>query len=337
MAAALAFRTLFGLAPVLIVATIVVKAVKGSAALLASFRDLLVAVGLDKIQIVSLSESGTTAQTLAEWLEHLVGQLASTNLAAIGWVGFAVIIYAANSLLVTIEKSFNVIYRAPEGRPWTRRVPLYWFLLTISPAFLGLASYYNNQFDTWVASVDTWQWLLVAARTVWSFGFAWLFMFAVYKLIPNSTVSIRPAMTGALVAAALLEFGKHSLGAYLQGALFDQSIVRLPGISPAVHVLGLLDVAGGVVWLAGQRHAADAARADTRRDRSSTSAHGPGRSSFRTQRDGGCRRAFLGGAGGHRSTCGRGHGTAGTRGDDHYRAPRRRGVAASLAAAGGRF
>ena len=232
MAAALAFRTLFGLAPVLIVATIVVKAVKGSAALLASFRDLLVAVGLDKIQIVSLSESGTTAQTLAEWLEHLVGQLASTNLAAIGWVGFAVIIYAANSLLVTIEKSFNVIYRAPEGRPWTRRVPLYWFLLTISPAFLGLASYYNNQFDTWVASVDTWQWLLVAARTVWSFGFAWLFMFAVYKLVPNSTVSIRPAMTGALVAAALLEFGKHSLGAYLQGAFSINQLYGSLGLVP---------------------------------------------------------------------------------------------------------
>lgn len=232
MAAALAFHTLFGLAPVLIVATIVVKAMRGSDALLSSLRDLLVAGGLDKIQVVSPSESGRTTVTLAGWLEDLVSQLAHTNLAAVGWVGFAVIIYAAISLMVTIEKSFNVIYRAPEGRPWTRRVPLYWFLLTLSPVAIGLVSYCNNQFDTWIASVAAWQWLLLTARTVWNLGFAWLFMFAVYTLVPNSTVALRPAITGALVAAAFLEIGKQTLGAYLQGAFSINQLYGSLGLVP---------------------------------------------------------------------------------------------------------
>jgi membrane protein len=236
MAAALAFRTLFGLAPVLVVATILVKSFKGLDAILHSLHELLVAAGLDKIQVISVSEaaaeSGKTAVTLAQWLENLTGQLVNMNLSAIGWVGSLVIIYAAIGLMVTIENSFNIIYRAPGGRAWTRRVPLYWFLLTISPVMLAMASYVNDQFAGWIAEVQTWQWLLVTAQTLWSFGMVWLFMFAVYKLVPNSSVSLRPALVGSLVAAVLLVVGKHTLGAYLGNAFAINQLYGSLGLVP---------------------------------------------------------------------------------------------------------
>ncbi len=232
MAAALAFRTLFGLAPILIVATIVAKGVRGSEALISSFHELLVAAKLDEIQVLSATDVGVATENLAAWLENLVRQLADTNLAAIGWVGCAVIIYAAVSLMVTIEKSFNVIYRVPEGRPWMHRVPLYWFILTISPVLIGLAAYFNHRVDAWVGSVDTWQWLLVTAKLIWSFGVVWLSMFAVYKLVPSAAVDIRPAATGAFVATALLEMGKHSLGAYVQGAFSINQLYGSLGLIP---------------------------------------------------------------------------------------------------------
>ena len=96
MAAALAFRTLFGLAPVVVVGTVLVKLIKGSDAILLSLHELFVAVGLDKIQVISPAEVGAESVSadinLAEWLENLTSQLANMDLSAIGWVGLAVII-----------------------------------------------------------------------------------------------------------------------------------------------------------------------------------------------------------------------------------------------------
>ena len=236
MASALAFRTLFGLAPVLVVATILVKAIKGPDAILSSLHGLLVAAGLDKVHVGSAAQLATAAEgstvTLAKWLENLTAQLVSANMSAIGWVGLVVIIYAAIGLMVTIENSFNIIYRAPGGRPWTRRVPLYWFILTISPVLVGLASYVNGQFTGWIGSVDTWHWVLLTAQVLWSLSLLWLFMFAVYTLVPNSTVTTRPALAGALVAAMLLTVGKNTIGIYLGNAFSINQLYGSLGLVP---------------------------------------------------------------------------------------------------------
>jgi membrane protein len=236
MAAALAFHSLFGLAPVLIVATILVKAFVGGGAIVEPLHKLLVAAGLDRVQIIRPGEAagapepGTT--TLAQWLEELTSQLTSVNLSAIGWLGVAVIIYAAIGLMVTIENSFNVIYRAGAGRPWTRRVPLYWFLLTVSPLMVVTAAYVNTQFSNWIASLDAWQSVLNLVRIAWSVGVAWVFMFAVYSLVPNTSVELRPALVGAFVAAVLLEVGENTLLASLGGAFSINQLYGSLGLIP---------------------------------------------------------------------------------------------------------
>ena len=231
MAAALSFQTLFGLAPVLVVTTILVKAIRGSDAIVQPLHKLLVAAGLDRVQIPS-KEPGGANVNLAEWLEGLTGQLANVNLSAIGGIGLAVIVCAAIGLMVTIENSFNIIYRAPGGRPWVRRVPLYWFVLTVSPVLVALTSYVDVQFNSWVASVASWQWFLSTTRVLWSLGIVWMFVFAVYTIIPNSAVETRPAVTGAFVAAVLLFVGKHTLGAYLGSAFSINQLYGSLGLVP---------------------------------------------------------------------------------------------------------
>ncbi len=236
MAAALAFRTLFGLAPVVVVGTVLAKLIKGSDAILLSLHELFVAAGLDKIRVIPpsevVAESGRADINLAEWLENLTSQLTNMNLSAIGWAGLAVIIYAAIGLMVTIENSFNIICRSPEGRHWTRRVPLYWFILTVGPVLVSLANYVNNQFTGWIEAVQTWHWLLLTAQTLWTFGVAWLFIVAVYALVPNSSVAMRPALAGALVATLLLGVGKHILGAYLGNAFSINQLYGSLGLVP---------------------------------------------------------------------------------------------------------
>jgi membrane protein len=60
-------------------------------------------------------------------------QVGDLNLETLGWIGLAVMIYAAVAMMVTIENCFNTIYRAPEGRSWLRRLPTYWTVLTLGP------------------------------------------------------------------------------------------------------------------------------------------------------------------------------------------------------------
>jgi len=236
MASALAFRTLFGLAPILVVTTILIKTINGPEAIISTLHDVLVAAGLDKLQVAAAPAVGAgesvASVTLAKWLENLTSQLIDADMSAAGLVGLAVIIYAAIGLMVTIENSFNIIYRAPDGRPWSRRFPLYWFILTISPIVIGLTSYVNQLFTTWIDTIEAWHGLLFVAKYVWGFSIPWLFIVAVYTLIPNSNVNIKAAMGGAFVATMLLWVGKHTLGAYLGNVFAINQLYGSLGLVP---------------------------------------------------------------------------------------------------------
>ncbi len=236
MAAALAFRTLFGLLPVLVVATVLVNSLAGMEQFLVVVDDLFAFAGLNDVRVV-VSETATADGAaepvgLDHWLKDLLRQAAAINLTAIGWVGLLVMCYAAISLMVTIENCFNIIYQASDGRAWSRRIPLYWFVLTISPLAVAVSMLVNKQFAAWIDSVETWQWLLYAARIALSLGIVWLFLMAIYILFPNTSVSVQAAAVGAFVATALFEVGKHTMGAYLANAFTISQLYGSLGLVP---------------------------------------------------------------------------------------------------------
>lgn len=236
MAAALAFRSLFALLPVLVVTTIVVKGLKGTDALLVLTRDVFRTAGLNTIRLIPADGTDTDlAQpsiSLAEWLEGLLSQAFQINLSAVGWIGAAVIIYAAISLMVTIENSFNSVFRAPEGRPWVRRIPLYWFVLTIGPVAAGVIWFLKGLFTHSIADLIPWATGQAIIGVGWNVFLIWLFMAAVYIYIPNTKVAIRPALVGALVASILFEIGQRFLGVYLQNAFAISHLYGSLGLVP---------------------------------------------------------------------------------------------------------
>jgi membrane protein len=233
MAAALSFRTLFGLMPVLVVATVLVKATAGEEVFLGRLSELLALLELEKVQIIPPAGLGAASSSLADWLEDLVRDaMHGVNVAAIGWIGVAVTAYAAISLLVDIENSFNTIYRARSGRPWTRRVPLYWFMLTISPLAILLGIYIRGQIGAWWGTHEGWQWLSTAAGLAGILAAHWLVLFLVYYLFPHTDVQFQPAAAGSLTAALLLMIGEHTLGAYLQNALSLSQLYGSLGLIP---------------------------------------------------------------------------------------------------------
>lgn len=236
MAAALSFRTLFGMIPVLVVGMLIVRSFSSTEEWTQRLADVLGNVGLNDIVVTAAGAANgsgpSEGQNLSDWLLSLVSQLEQINFAAIGWAGVLVIIYSAIGLMVTIEKSFNVIYQAPEGRSWTRRVPIYWTVLTFGPLAIALATVLSAKVQTWMQGQAIWTPLLETAASLWSFAVIWLVIFAVYKLVPNTNVAARPAAIGAGIAAVLVEIGKLTLGAYFHNAVSFSQLLGSLGLVP---------------------------------------------------------------------------------------------------------
>lgn len=239
MASALAFRTLFALLPVVVVSSVVVKAVGGAEPFKRLVASVIDALGLNDIGVVASTDAATAVtaadgspQALGPWLEQFIGQAAGYDFSALGWVGLAIVVYSAIWTMITIENSFNSIYGAPEGRPWVQRFVLYWTVLTLAPLFVGVTIFIDARFGRLIESVATWGWLLTLVKSMWGLTVAWLLMFTIYRLVPNTNVQSRAALIGGLVAALLLQFGKGTLGWYFAHAVSFKNLYGSLGAVP---------------------------------------------------------------------------------------------------------
>ena len=170
-------------------------------------------------------------------------------------------LFSALWVMVTIENSFNVIYRARSGRSWTRRLLVYWCVLTLGPVLLGVMPWIWGNLASVLATLPKWTWLAVTVDVVSSVVMFWILMFVIYLWVPNARVRIRPALIGACVAALLLEGGKRSLGAYMSNAFSVSSLYGSLGLIPVfmfwmylmwIFVLVGLEVAALVQMLRGR-------------------------------------------------------------------------------------
>ncbi len=188
--------------------------------------------GLNTVQVLEPGDGASPSITLAVWLADRVREAEQINWAAIGWVGVVVTLYAAISLMVTIENCFNLIYRAPQGRSWTFRFPMYWFALTISPVLIVFSTCVDRSIHRWLALLQARPWLSSTAGVMWSLVAIWIVLCFIYLLVPNTQVRLRPALIGAGVAAVLLEIGKRTLGVYLSQALSLSQLYGSLGLIP---------------------------------------------------------------------------------------------------------
>ena len=227
MAAALSFRMLFGILPVLVVGTLVVKSVMGED--FPSFVTRMIeAVGMDEVSLVrpNVDDGGTTTVPLGTWVNEMVAYAASLNLAAIGWIGVGTVAFSAVWLLVAIEESFNIVCRAPRGRSWLRRVLVYWFLLTFGPLMLGAIPWALHEAKQFMSQRGVPEGALEGSSIFLAFLVLWATVFIAYLIVPHTRMRLRPTLLGSLVAALLLEIGRRSLGAYMANAF---SVSRLYG------------------------------------------------------------------------------------------------------------
>ncbi len=262
MAAALSYRTIFGMIPMIVVALVVLKSFTTDEHIARLLSDSLQYAGLADIAVservepelepgrppVSLHPDDQPetapdggAARLDQWIKDLVGRANSIQFAAIGWIGLAMLIYAAMATLVEIERAFNQIYRVPVGRTWVRRITQYWTLLTLGSLGLFATFYVGEQFKSWAVELATSNGVIGGGGiTIGVIGFAvtvaisTLFFLLAYTTVPNTRVKFNAAIAGALVAALLWETGKWAFTQYIRMSASDNygrlygSIALLP-------------------------------------------------------------------------------------------------------------
>ncbi len=133
-----------------------------------------------------------------------------------GWAGAVFLLVTALTLVLTIDRKLNDIWRVRQPRSLAQRVLIYWAVLTLGPLLLGaslsLSSYAVSASRGWVSAVPGGVKLALDA-VEFLLGLAG--MAALYRFVPNAPVRWAHAFAGALLAAAGIELGKRVLGWYL--------------------------------------------------------------------------------------------------------------------------
>jgi membrane protein len=247
MSAALCFRTIFALVPAVVLALLVLKSVgvleDGKEAL----RQLLDKSGFAQITVVQSegaepadpSAEGDDVVNVADEIEAIVQRVESQlSFSRIGPVGVVLLIWTSLTLLTTMERSLNRIFGAERHRPIGRRVPLYWFVLTLGPLAYLAAAYAGDKASEACRNLPGVPTVLATLAWLGPVVVGVLVLAGVYKMLAHTVVPFRAAVGGALVAVPLWLVAKWAFAVY---------VTELVGTGNLYGALGLLPLF--LIWL----------------------------------------------------------------------------------------
>ena len=170
----------------------------------------------------------------------------------LGGVGLAVLLLTAISLILTIDRTLNGIWRVRTPRPLAQRLLIYWAAITLGPlvlaASLAVSSYVLSASRGLVGDLpislrfllDVFQFFLVAGS-----------MAALYRFVPNTYVRWAHAWSGGLFVAAGLEIAKRGIAIYLSAvptySLVYGAFATLPILLVWIYVSWLIVLMGAVI------------------------------------------------------------------------------------------
>jgi len=240
MAAALAYRTLFSIVPLLVVGLVVIGAFADDAQVEQAVRQVLGFTGIDKIAVSEpvpegaepAAEPDPSAEvhpalgadqpmSADEWIAGLVQRVRGIPYKTLGFMGVLFLVYAAMSLFMEVERAFNQIYHARASRDWFTKILTYWGVATLGIVLL-VATFFVGQRVVEIIGEFAGGMGALGSILVTAFGFcvtvciSALLLVSLYKLVPNTDVSFRSALAGALLAAVLWEAGKWGFTQYVR-------------------------------------------------------------------------------------------------------------------------
>jgi membrane protein len=231
MAAALTYRTIFALVPLLMVSMLAFRLFGDMETAARHLQSAAYAFFNYQVD-ASRPEATAFKEALDERLLDVMKSVSGLSFEAIGAVGALLLIWAALGLLVSLENAGNRIYRAPRGRGWPARVGIYWTVLTLGPILLLVVLYAAEYWLGHAEGVPIVGPFFALLSEFGSLFGAFLSLTLLYKLMPNTRVRWRPALWGALVAAGLSEASKWAFGLYVSQALPYLKLYGAIGLVP---------------------------------------------------------------------------------------------------------
>jgi membrane protein len=212
MAAALAYYTIFSLAPLLIIAIAIAGSVFGEQAakgeLVAQIQQV---IGKDAAELIQ------TAIENASQLDPNEGPLPTL-------INIAVLFFGATVVFAQLQQSLNRIWQVEpkpgNGIAHVLRKRLLSFSMVLAIAFLLLVSLVIS--TSLVILGDYLRNLIPGFTYLWqvlnflgSFGIVTLLFAMMFKILPDAKIAWRDVWMGAAITAVLFEIGKFLLGFYL--------------------------------------------------------------------------------------------------------------------------
>jgi membrane protein len=140
----------------------------------------------------------------------------SSKASRVGFFGFLVLFVSTFSMVYTIDRTLNAIWRVKKRRALSQRILLYWSVMTLGPMVLSLGVlclyYISNISKDWMGSDTAFIKLMLSALEflLWVLGVS-----ALYRYIPNVNVPYKHALLGGLWVTSAIEFARHWVTVYL--------------------------------------------------------------------------------------------------------------------------
>jgi membrane protein len=216
MGAALAFYTVFSVAPILIISI----GVLGLVADVGALRTQL----LPQMQLLFGDAGASAVQTLVVGATHIRSSRAATL------IGVVTLLIGASSVFVELQNSLDRIW----GIPKRTRLAGLWRMVRARFLSVGLVfgvgfllmvsllvSTVLTALDFWIASfLGEWRTVLLVIELSLSLAITTLLFALVYRYVPQQKVEWGDVWLGATVAAALFNVGKLVIGYYLGKSSF---------------------------------------------------------------------------------------------------------------------
>ena len=211
LGAALAYYTVFSLAPLLMIAIGIAGWIFGDKAA--------------RGEIVGPIES-TVGHSAARLIEDMLNQARHTSGGVIATVfGFVIALFGASGVFIQLQDSFNTIWKIPtireQGWVWMVRQRALSFVLVLGTGLLLLGLVIVSA--TLSALHGLWPpagspggfYLWQGVNTLVAFFLIALLFAVLYRVVPDAEVAWRDVWLGAIVASLLFSVGKYFIGLYL--------------------------------------------------------------------------------------------------------------------------
>jgi membrane protein len=145
---------------------------------------------------------GAAANELTESVLQFVTNMRGDVL---GSIGLITLTYTVISTIQKVEASFNFVWRVGQPRSLARRLTEYLSVMIFGPILLAVAlellsSAQDSSAAHWLDSVASFAWLLSALGHLLPYVIVTIVFTAVYALVPNTRVHLRPALIGGVTA-----------------------------------------------------------------------------------------------------------------------------------------